>query len=63
MQRKEGAFLQAPTSAFSLWLSLLPLYFKHFLLTCSPFQAEEKRKKQRKKNHREEKNANFIGNK
>jgi hypothetical protein len=44
MQRKEGAFLQAPTLPSHFWLSILPFYFKCFLLAFSSSQAEEKKK-------------------
>jgi hypothetical protein len=42
MQKREGAFLQAPTPPFHFWLSLLPFYFKRFLLASSSYQAEKK---------------------
>jgi hypothetical protein len=51
MQRKEGAFFQAPTLPSHFWVPLLPFCFKCFLLTFSSSRAEEKKKK----NHRKEK--------
>jgi len=34
---------------FHFWLSLLPFYFKHFLLASSFSQVEEKKRKTKKK--------------
>jgi len=42
MQRREGAFFQALTPPSHFWLSLLPFYFKHFLLASSSYQVGKK---------------------
>jgi hypothetical protein len=55
MKRRKGAYLQAPTLPSHFWLPLLPFCFKRFLLASSSSQAKEKKRKQTKENHREEK--------
>jgi hypothetical protein len=59
MQRKEGAFLQAPTLPFRFWLTIFPSHFYPSILNVYSWHLlllkQEKRKKTlRKKNHKEE---------
>jgi hypothetical protein len=50
MQKREGAFLQAPARPSYFWLSLLPFCFKRFFITFFSFQAKEKKRKPIEKN-------------
>jgi len=60
MQKREGAYFQAPVLPSHFWLLLLPFCFKCFFLASSYSQIEEKKEKFKEKeklNHKEEKNA------
>jgi hypothetical protein len=47
-KRKEGVYLQVLGLPFHFWLSLLPFYFKRFLMTSSSQAIEKKTQRTRK---------------